>query len=51
MRPHLPLLVATGGPLAGRVLAIADRWVAAEAAAPPGTAAVAVEWTGHPPVA
>jgi hypothetical protein len=50
MRPHLPLVVATGGPLAGRVLAVADRWIAAEAAAQPGAAAVAVEWTAHPPL-
>lgn len=50
MRPHLPLLVATAGPLAGRVLAIADRWLAAEAAALPGEAALAVAWDGHPPL-
>ncbi len=50
MRPHLPLLVATGGPLAGQVVAVGDRWLAAGAAAPPGEAALAVEWTGHPPL-
>lgn len=52
MRPHLPLVYgAADGPAAGRLLAIADRWISADAIAPPAGPAFAVEWTAHPPEA
>jgi tRNA(Ile)-lysidine synthase len=50
MRPHLPLVHgAADGPAAGRLLAIADRWISDDALAPPGGPALAVEWSAHPP--
>jgi tRNA(Ile)-lysidine synthase len=50
MRPHLPLVYgAAGGPAAGRLLAVADRWISADAVASQAGPALAVEWTAHPP--
>jgi tRNA(Ile)-lysidine synthase len=52
MRPHLPLVYgAAEGPAAGRLLAIADRWISDDAVAPQGRPALAIEWTAHPPEA
>jgi tRNA(Ile)-lysidine synthase len=52
MRPHLPLVYgAADGPAAGRLLAIADRWISDDAIAPQDGPAFAVEWTAHPPEA
>jgi tRNA(Ile)-lysidine synthase len=51
MRPHLPLVHgAPGGPAAGRLLAVGDRWLAHDALAPAGARGLAIAWTAHPPV-
>jgi tRNA(Ile)-lysidine synthase len=51
MRPHLPLVHgAPGGPAAGRLLAVGDRWLAHDALAPAGARGLAIAWTAHPPI-